>query len=125
MTWQELGGISEVFYTHDRKFCFQRVGNYWRLYGDEDGHFIQEYRSFVAVQEHIMKARGTCPYNDPFEVVKKFKVCFIDGHDLKYKTFTCDAIDQKQAIEKMMDLFGSNFDHQITDVFMLEDQEEE
>lgn len=66
MTWQELGSISEVFYTNDRKFCFQRVGNYWRLYGGEDGHFIREYRSFVAVQEHIMKARGTCPYEDPF-----------------------------------------------------------
>jgi hypothetical protein len=36
------------------------------LYGGEDGHFIREYRSFVAVQEHIMKARGTCPYEDPF-----------------------------------------------------------
>ena len=66
MTWHELGSISEVFYTHDRKFGFQRVGNYWRLYGGEDGHFIREYRSFVAVQEHIMKARGTCPYEDPF-----------------------------------------------------------
>lgn len=66
MTWQELGSISEVFYTHDRKFGFQRVGHYWRLYGGEDGHFIREYRSFVAVQEHIMKARGTCPYEDPF-----------------------------------------------------------
>ena len=55
MTWQELGSISEVFYTHDRKFCFQRVGNYWRLYGGTEGSFIQEFRSFVAMNEYIMK----------------------------------------------------------------------
>jgi len=56
MTWQELGGISEVFYTNDRKFGFQRVGNYWRLYGEE-GSFIQEFRSFVSMNEYIMNER--------------------------------------------------------------------
>lgn len=57
MTWQELGSISEVFYTHDRKFCFQRVGNYWRLYGGPEGTFIQEFRSFASMNEYIMTKR--------------------------------------------------------------------
>ena len=56
MNWQELGGISEPFYTNDRKFAFQRVGNYWRLYG-WDGNFVREFRSFVSMNEYIMKSR--------------------------------------------------------------------
>ena len=50
-----------------------------------------------------------------------YRVCFIDGHDLKYKTFTCEALNRKDAISKMMDLFGPNFDHQIADVYRLDD----
>lgn len=50
-----------------------------------------------------------------------YKVCFIDGHDLKYKTFTCTAENRKEAVSKMLDLFGRNFDHRIADVFRLED----
>ena len=57
MTWQELGVKSEVFYTADRRFAFQRVGNYWRLYGGKEGSFIQEFRSFVAMNEYIMNER--------------------------------------------------------------------
>ena len=57
MTWEELGGISEVFYTSDRLFAFERVGNYWRLYGGLDGTFIEEFRSFVAMSEFIMNER--------------------------------------------------------------------
>ena len=50
-----------------------------------------------------------------------YKVCFIDGHDLKYKTFTCTAENRKEAVSKMLDLIGRNFDHRIADVFRLED----
>ena len=49
------------------------------------------------------------------------RICFIDGHDLKYKTFTCEAQNQQEAISKMMDLFGANFDHHIEDVFKVEE----
>ena len=114
MNWQQQGGISEVFYTNDRKFAFQKVDNYWRLYG-ENGDFIQEFRSFVSMYEYIRLRRDNYPGT--------YKVCFIDGHDLKYKTFTCTAENRKDAISKMLDLFGRNFDHRIADVFRLEDQQ--
>ena len=52
-----------------------------------------------------------------------YKVCFIDGHDLKWKVFTCQAQNRVEAISKMREMFGANFDHQITDIFRAEDQE--
>ena len=57
MNWQEQGGISEVFYTNDRKFAFQKVGNYWRLYIGWEGSFKAEFRSFVAMNEFIQNER--------------------------------------------------------------------
>lgn len=113
MNWQELGGISEPFFTHDRRFAFQRVDNYWRLYG-WDGNFIQEFRSFVSMNEFIMKDR----------LSRTYQVFFIDGHDLKYKVFTCEALDEKDAISKMFDKHGRNFDHQIVNVCRMEDHHE-
>lgn len=56
MTWQELGGISEVFYTYDRMFGFQRVGNYWSLYG-QDGYFVKGFRSFTSMMQFIIDER--------------------------------------------------------------------
>lgn len=52
-----------------------------------------------------------------------YKVCFIDGHDLKWKVFTCEAQNRVEAISKMREMFGANFDHQISDVFRVNDQE--
>ena len=52
-----------------------------------------------------------------------YKVCFIDGYDLKWKVFTCQAQNRVEAINMTRELFGANFDHQITDVFRVEDQE--
>jgi len=57
MTWQDFGGISEVFWTSDNKYSFQRVGNYWRLYHGEIGEFLCEFRSFVSMQEYIYEMR--------------------------------------------------------------------
>ena len=54
MTWQELGGISPVFYTHDHRFGFQKVGMYWSLYDGISGEFIQGFRSFTAMVEYII-----------------------------------------------------------------------
>lgn len=111
MNWQEQGGISEVFYTYDRKFAFQRVDRYWRLYGNETLSFIQEFTSFVSMNEFIIEQRRK---------VEAYQVCFVDGHDMKYKTFKCEANSCKEAIEKMMDAYGANFDHQVKDVYKLE-----
>ena len=58
MTWQEMGGISELFYTGDRRFAFERAGNVWMLYGGEYGEHIKDFRSFVAMSEYIMKERA-------------------------------------------------------------------
>ena len=56
MTWQEQGGISEVFYTGDRVFAFERAGNVWMLYG-ETGNHIKDFRSFAAMHGYIMEER--------------------------------------------------------------------
>ena len=51
---------------------------------------------------------------------KVYRVCFIDGHDLKYKVFTTEAENREQAIIKMREMYGSNFEHRITGVYLLE-----
>ena len=57
MTWQEFGGISEIFWTTDERFSFQRVGNYWRLYHGGEGSFLKEFRSFAQMQMYIREVR--------------------------------------------------------------------
>ena len=52
-----------------------------------------------------------------------YKVCFIDGHDLKWKVFTCEAQNRAEAISKMREMFGANFEHRIAEVFRVEGQE--
>ena len=52
-----------------------------------------------------------------------YKVCFIDGHDLKWKVFTCEAKNRVEAISKMHEIFGANFEHRIAEVFRVQDQE--
>lgn len=49
----EHGFISPVFFTIDRKWSFQRCGDFYRLY-NRDGWFVQEFRSF----------KGMCDYMD-------------------------------------------------------------
>ena len=51
----------------------------------------------------------------------KYIVQFIDGHDLKYKTFRCTAENQQEAISKMFDVYGKNFDHHVIDVYKKEE----
>lgn len=46
------GFISPVFYTADRKWSFQRCGEYYRLYNRE-GWFVQEFRSFKAMCDYM------------------------------------------------------------------------
>lgn len=45
-----------------------------------------------------------------------WKVCFIDGHDLKYKEFITNANTREEAIDNMYLTYGYNFDHSITSI---------
>ena len=47
----------------------------------------------------------------------KYKVAYIDGHDLKYKTFSTTADNKEEAIRKMRDSYEADFDHQIIEVY--------
>jgi len=47
----------------------------------------------------------------------KYKVTYIDGHDLKYKTFTTTAESKEEAVRKMRDSYETDFDHQIIEVY--------
>lgn len=47
----------------------------------------------------------------------KYKVTYIDGHDLKYKTFTTTAESKEAAVRNMRDSYEADFDHQIIEVY--------
>ena len=47
----------------------------------------------------------------------KYKVAYIDGHDLKYKTFSTEAESRDDAISKLWASYESDFDHQIIEVY--------
>ena len=46
-----------------------------------------------------------------------YKIAYIDGHDLKYKTFTTEADSRDDAISKLWASYESDFDHQIIEVY--------
>lgn len=49
--------------------------------------------------------------------MKKFEIAYIDGHDLKYKTFTTTAQDEENALKNLWNNYKSgDFDHQIINV---------
>lgn len=47
--------ISPVFWTFDSKWAFQQVGGYYRLYNGKEGDFVEEFRSFKALNIYIAK----------------------------------------------------------------------
>ena len=47
----------------------------------------------------------------------KYKVAYIDGHDLKYKTFSTTAESKEEAVRKTRDSYEADFDHQIIEVY--------
>ena len=51
------------------------------------------------------------------EKTMKYKIAYIDGHDLKYKTFTTEAENRDDAISKLWASYESDFDHQIIEVY--------
>lgn len=48
------GFISEVWFTGNRDWAFQRVGDSWNLY-DNNGDFVFSFRSFVELTAYIKK----------------------------------------------------------------------
>lgn len=47
--------------------------------------------------------------------MKKFIVRFIDGYDLRFKSYETEASDEANAVLRVYDLFG-DFDHWISNV---------
>lgn len=51
--------ISEIFWTTDHKFAFQRVGVYYNLYDEtSEWHLMKEFRSFEAMQNFMNEMRN-------------------------------------------------------------------
>ena len=49
--------------------------------------------------------------------MKRFKINYIDGHDLRFKSFETDAEDRDQAIRNLRESYVNGaFDHQIESV---------
>lgn len=46
----------------------------------------------------------------------RFKICFIDGHDLKYKVFKTEARSKDDAMDRFNERYGANFDHQFISI---------
>lgn len=57
-----------------------------------------------------------CIYHD-LEPFKNYTVCFVDGHDMKYKTVVIDAENEKKAVSMVFDRFGYGFEHRLTGVY--------
>lgn len=46
-----------------------------------------------------------------------YKICFINGHSLKYSVFETAAADREQAQQLFNDRFGAAFDHAILYIY--------
>lgn len=56
--------------------------------------------------------------------MKHYLINYIDGHDLKYKSFETDADDRDSAIRHLWDSYqNGDFDHQIIEIIIAEDPE--
>lgn len=55
--------------------------------------------------------------------MNKYTVCYVDGHDMKYKTFTTEAEGIDDAVEKMRATYSQigDFEHMITDIILDDD----
>lgn len=50
--------ISEIFWTTDKDFGFQRVRNVWNLYERDNGwYFVKDFRSFWRMEQYIKERR--------------------------------------------------------------------
>lgn len=53
------GFISQVFFTNDRDYAFQKVGKIWNLYSEENNwYFLKEFASFHSLCDYIENERN-------------------------------------------------------------------
>ena len=50
--------ISELFYTSNRDYVIQKVGNTWLLYNGITGEYIKDFTSLAVLQKYIDKRRA-------------------------------------------------------------------
>lgn len=48
--------------------------------------------------------------------MKNFRINYIDGHDLRYKSIEIPAISKDDALSKLRDMYDADYDHQIIEV---------
>lgn len=48
--------------------------------------------------------------------MNSYRINYIDGHDLRYKSFETEAKDKDDALAKLWDQYDCDFDHQIVEV---------
>ncbi len=72
----------------------------------------------------LVAAESLASSNQKKEVASmpKWTIQYIDGHDLKYKTFVTEAASPDDAISKLWEQYTSDFDHRIIDVYPVEDE---
>lgn len=51
--------------------------------------------------------------------MKHYRINYIDGHDLRYKSFEISAETQEEAISKLWERYDADFDHHIAEVIEL------
>lgn len=51
--------------------------------------------------------------------MKHFRINFIDGHDLRYKSFETSAAGEDAAISSLWDRYDADYDHHIVEVMEL------
>lgn len=52
--------------------------------------------------------------------MKSYRINYIDGHDLRYKSFETNAETREDAISALWDKYWADFDHQIIEVIALD-----
>lgn len=48
--------------------------------------------------------------------MKTFRINYIDGHDLRYKSVEVPAKNEEDALSALWDMYDADFDHQIIEV---------
>lgn len=51
--------------------------------------------------------------------MKHYRINYIDGHDLRYKSFEVSADTQEDAVSALWDAYDADFDHHIVEIVEL------
>lgn len=100
MRWNHETGYLQISEPHDHVKMFGRYAPRFLTFGKANGKCY-----FLGIQ-----IVGEIPAKP------RYTVHYIDGHDLKYKTFTTDAITPEEAESKMRWSYEADFDHQIIEI---------